>query len=77
MNEERMINLIVECRVCNSNIIIPVKEEDYRKYLSPNRPNIQDIFPYLTPAERELLISHTCSVCWEKMFSFLEDPEED
>ena len=75
MKEERKVNLIVKCRVCNSNVIIPVREEDYRLYLSPNRPNIQDIFPYLTPAERELLISHTCEVCWNDMFKFLEEEE--
>lgn len=68
MNEEKMVNLKVECRMCGMTVIIPVKEEDYQKFISPNRPHIQDIFPYLTPAERELLISHTCEVCWNKMF---------
>lgn len=68
MNEEKMVNLKVQCRMCNMVVIIPVKEEDYKKFISPNRPHIQDIFPYLTPAERELLLSRTCQACWDKMF---------
>lgn len=72
MNEDRMVTLEVQCRMCGMTILIPVREEDYQKFISPNRPHIQDIFPYLTPAERELLISRTCKVCWDKMFSFDE-----
>jgi len=29
---------------------------------------IQDIMPYLTDSERELLISSYCGICFEKMF---------
>ena len=68
MSEEKMVNLKVQCRMCGMTIIIPVREEDYQKFISPDRPHIQDIFPYLTPAERELLISRTCEPCWNKMF---------
>lgn len=68
MSEEKMVNLKVQCIMCGMTIIIPVREEDYQKFISPDRPHIQDIFPYLTPAERELLISRTCEPCWNKMF---------
>lgn len=75
MNDNRNLELHIECRVCGEIKVIKVRQEDYDLYLSPNRPHIQDIFTYLTPAERELLISCTCEECWNKMFSF--DDEED
>lgn len=74
MNEaDRILELHIKCDICGEIIVVKVRPEDYDRYLSPDRPHIQDIFPYLTPAERELFISHTCESCWNKMFSFLED----
>ena len=35
---------------------------------------IQEALPYLTAAERELLISKTCDKCWKKMYGI--DDEE-
>ena len=77
---ERNYEIKVTCRVCKKEYTLRVRFEDYIKFDSPNRPHIQDIFPYLTSAERELLISQTCDECWQKMFaSFIEDEisEED
>ena len=62
----------IECKLCGEVFEIEVKPEDLKEYMSPNRRHIQHIFPYLTPAERELLISHTCEKCWNKMFSNFE-----
>ena len=77
MNEsERDYEVEVYCVHCEQRFVLKVRFEDYLKYCSPNRPHIQDIFPYLTPAERELLISQTCDKCWKKMISFLEEDEE-
>lgn len=66
--KERNVNLHVRCTMCGEIYTIAVNEEDYYEYLEPNRRYVQDIFPYLTPSERELLISHTCDECWNKMF---------
>lgn len=75
MTKERNVNLQVKCLMCNTVYTLKVAEEDaYEYYASPNRRYIQDIFHYLTPAERELLISGTCDTCWNKMFS--DDDEE-
>ena len=71
MSEERTVEMVVSCAMCGATVVIPVKEKDYLTFMSPNRPYVQDIFPYLTPAERELLISHTCEACWNSLF-----PEE-
>ena len=57
---ERNYELKVSCRMCKKTHTLLVRVEDYFTFDMPNRPHIQDIFPYLTPAERELLISGTC-----------------
>ena len=77
MNTERNYEIRVTCYHCNREFVLKVRVEDYLLFDMPNRPHIQDIFPYLTPAERELLISHTCQECWDKMFSFPEDEEDE
>lgn len=76
--KERGYELKVQCRMCRKTHSLAVGIEDYLIFDMPNRPHIQDIFPYLTPAERELLISGICGECWEKMFPpEPEFPEEE
>ena len=67
--EERNITLKVECVICKKIHELKVTEESVKEYLSPNRRFVQDIFPYLSVEERELLISKVCPKCWNKMFS--------
>ena len=74
---ERNYEIRVTCVHCKREFVLMVRVQDYLLFDMPNRPHIQDIFPYLTPAERELLISHTCQECWNKMFSFLDEEEVD
>lgn len=73
--KERGYELKVQCRMCRKTHSLMVGIEDYFMFDMPNRPYIQDIFPYLTPAERELLISGICGECWEKLFP--PEPEDD
>lgn len=61
------IELHITCRICGKVYIVTVEKEDYEKYKS-GEGYIQDIFPYLSAADRELLISQTCDECWHKMF---------
>lgn len=65
------VTLEVECYLCKETTELVVKAEDYEEYLRPpsQRRYIQDIFPYLKPSERELLISNTCDRCWHYLFS--------
>ena len=70
---ERNYEMQVSCRMCRKTHSLKVRVEDYLTFDSPDRPHIQDIFPYLTPAERELLISGTCEECWNKMFGGDDD----
>ena len=64
-----MIEIVVKCHCCGDEFTLEVKEEDFMEYMfSSPRRHIQDIFPYLKPSERELLISNTCDKCFHEMF---------
>lgn len=64
-----MMEVSVKCHCCSELYTIKVKEEDYKEYVSPFRRRLtQEIFPYLKPSERELLISRTCDSCFHEMF---------
>lgn len=58
----------VQCRLCGKEHTLLVNRDDWDVFNSRPRPLIQDIFPYLSPNERELLISRTCDECWAKVF---------
>ena len=61
--------LDVKCRLCYGNYYVFLMKEDYTNWLSGNGDVfIQDIMPYLSAGERELLISSTCSDCFDKLF---------
>ena len=75
--KERGFQAVVSCRMCCKKTTLLVSREDLDIYSSPNRPHVQDIFPYLSPAERELLISGICPDCWDSMFPIEDEDEED
>ena len=58
--------LIKKCSVCNENIEIRVKKEDYENFINGEHP--QNAMPYLTADEREFLISGICGICFDKIF---------
>lgn len=59
-----MINL--DCRVCGITHNLMLNLADIVKY--ENGALVQDVFPYLSANERELIISQTCGSCFDKMF---------
>ena len=63
----------VEWRTCKDTHILMVNIRDAKRWRQGEL--IQDAMPYLTPDERELLISETCGKCFDKMFG--EDPIGD
>lgn len=68
------VDLQVRCVICNQIKTVTVLKEDAIEYLNPQREMpIQNIFPYLSPEQRELLISHICPECWNDLFP----PEEE
>lgn len=59
--------LDVKCRLCYKDYVVFLMKDDYFSWLSGDG-FIQDILPYLSSGERELLISSTCSDCFDKLF---------
>jgi hypothetical protein len=58
--------LSIDCCVCNENFKIEVKDRDYENY--KNGLLVQTAFPYLSVDDRELIISKTCSDCFDDLF---------
>ena len=50
------------CPFCGKKQIVTVKSEDYDKW--ENGELVQIAFPYLTPSEREALITGICDDCF-------------
>ncbi len=58
------------CILCSKESEVTVKEVDYMAWR--DGVSIQNVMPYLTPDQRELLISGICGNCFDDLF-----PEED
>lgn len=54
------------CPICGAKLFVTVEFSDFLKYMRGDP--IEDCFPYLTPYEREHLISGTCEECWNRIF---------
>lgn len=58
--------LTVRCPTCKNQEKIRVKGEDLFAYNQGK--HVQQAFPYLTPAQRERLITGICGKCFDDMF---------
>lgn len=65
-----MIPVPIKCVFCDNEFVVEVDNGDYRNWKSGT--HIQDAMPYLTPDERELLITGTCGPCWD-----IEIPDDE
>ena len=70
----REMKINVSCERCHTIYQFKVNEEDFIDYMLGD-VHVQVAFPYLTPGERELLLTHTCEKCWNKMFGGLDNKE--
>lgn len=68
--------LEAKCRLCHGKHVIFVKASDYLKW-QYREGFIQDLMPYLSAGERELLISATCSDCFDSMFPPLDNSDDE
>lgn len=59
------------CMVCDKTSYLEVEEESI--ILWQNGALIQDVFPDLTPSQRELLLTGTHDVCWDLLFKEEDD----
>ena len=57
-----IIKIETMCPFCGKKQIVTVKSEDYDKW--ENDELVQIAFPYLTPSEREALITGICDDCF-------------
>ena len=62
-----MVHVEIYCNTCNGRNVVDIEHiDDYYRW--KRGAMIQDAFPYLTPEDRELLVSATCNDCWKAMF---------
>lgn len=68
------MDIITQCPFCGTAHVITVRFGDYAiwKY---GGLSAQDVFPYLSADEREMLISGICPDCWDEMFG--DEDNED
>lgn len=75
MRETRIkypVTLDVKCRLCRRVHTLTVGQTDVMDW--KDGAFIQDVMPYLTAEQRELLISRTCGPCFIKIFG--DDPDD-
>ena len=64
---KEMITVVKTCYVCGGKSVIEISEEQFDRWWN-KKELIQNVFPEMSPAEREVLISGTHPDCWEVMF---------
>jgi len=67
----RDIILDMVCPFCGAEHFVEVNEVDYNAWVAGKMA--QHAFPYLSPTEREQVISHLCPACQD---SFFEEDDE-
>lgn len=60
------------CNVCGEFEEALVRVEDIERY-NKGVDLIQHCFPYLSPSQREMIISKTCESCWKELFDIKFD----
>jgi hypothetical protein len=68
---ERSKVVNVDCVQCKTKYSLLVNPKDIISWQAGKY--IQDAMPYLSSAERELLISQTCDTCWKHMYGVDND----
>ena len=71
----RRQNVDVDCVHCHCTYNMLVDPNDLISWQA-GKGYIQDLMPYLSSSERELLISGTCDNCWTNLFGQEEDEDE-
>lgn len=73
---ERTDAATIRCRMCGVSYSIMYNRQDMLDWLA-GKGFIQDLMPYLSSAERELLISRTCGSCFDKLFPPLDTDNDE
>ena len=64
-----------KCKFCKETYDLPVTKPQLLRHSFGELA--QNVFPDLTAAERELIISGTCGTCWTEMFSQDDEDSEE
>jgi hypothetical protein len=64
----------VRCKHCGILYTMYIDPQDYADWYS-GEGFIQDMMPYLSAGERELLISSTCGSCFDQIFDLDNEDE--
>lgn len=67
----------IDCRMCGQIHNVLVNVDDFIEWQSGKGRYIQDIFDYLSSAERELLLTSTCDDCWQILYEAEMRDDED
>jgi hypothetical protein len=68
MNNLETVTCRRTCPMCKKEQELEVRYAEYQAWR--NGALVQHAFKSLSPSEREVLISGTCSSCWDEMFNF-------
>lgn len=55
---------------------LPVTEEQVAEWNAPNSRHIQQVFPNLTPDEREFILTGITAETWDAIFESHDDEEQ-
>jgi len=66
-----MLAKSVQCRLCGTVESITMPVNSFMAWQSGEL--IQNAMPFLSIAQREMLVSQTCDDCWKEMFGDDED----
>lgn len=69
---EEKTRYMFKCMLCGTPIMIMAYPSDMERY-QKGEGLIQDIFPYLTADEREIIMTGICGKCFDSAF---DDDEE-
>lgn len=69
--ENGKVKLVAKCAKCGLEKAILIEVWDYSEWVQGK--SIQNAMPYISPADRELILSATCGSCFKVEVS----PEED
>lgn len=61
-----MVELMITCPFCGKDHSVSVNVADYIRWT--NGELVQNAFPYLSPTEREQIISAICPTCQRDIF---------
>lgn len=62
------VDIVLDCDVTGALVRIPMTLDQFMKFMSPNRPLMQNLFPEMASEVREMLISGSTPAEWQQMF---------